>query len=315
MTRETLQALSRKDLGDLARKRGIAGWHEMKKDELISRILRQSAGSAKVSSKAPSVNSKPLPQAKGKSSAKQAGPSSNGVHKTQKAAARETGNGSGGISSEELVERAKFDVGVPTKDLSAKTPRSLPTGYGKSHCRHGSRSILATHIKLTHQSIQRAEAALGRIGTRLGDFASHGRQRPTTPPAHRSSGQGHRDSRWLPELVHRSPATAEVVSDRCWLCLAPRQFFVLARSNVVSTPRANVSDTLDENKADIDPKQADRIIRVYGLRPEHSQQLGTQAAIRRATSPSAWLSSLSSAGSGALAPIRPASSGSNWMPN
>ena len=37
------------------------------------------------------------------------------------------------------------------------------------------------------------------------------------------------------------------------------QFYCVSRSNVVSTPRANVSDTLDENWSDIDPKQADRI--------------------------------------------------------
>src|SRR5919201_6206659 len=37
------------------------------------------------------------------------------------------------------------------------------------------------------------------------------------------------------------------------------RFFVLARSNVVSTPRAGVSDVIDENWSDIDQQQADRI--------------------------------------------------------
>ena len=32
------------------------------------------------------------------------------------------------------------------------------------------------------------------------------------------------------------------------------QFYVLARSNVVCTPKAGVSDTIDENWADLDPQ-------------------------------------------------------------
>src|SRR5205807_705852 len=42
------------------------------------------------------------------------------------------------------------------------------------------------------------------------------------------------------------------------------QFYVLARSNVVSTPRAGVSDIIDENWADIDQKKADRIYAMSG---------------------------------------------------
>ena len=41
-------------------------------------------------------------------------------------------------------------------------------------------------------------------------------------------------------------------------------FYVLARSNVVNTPRAGISDVIDENWADIDPKKADRIYAMSG---------------------------------------------------
>jgi hypothetical protein len=37
------------------------------------------------------------------------------------------------------------------------------------------------------------------------------------------------------------------------------KFYALARSNVVTTPRAGISDVIDENWADIDAKKADRI--------------------------------------------------------
>jgi hypothetical protein len=42
--------------------------------------------------------------------------------------------------------------------------------------------------------------------------------------------------------------------------LSPRgRFFVIARSNVVSTPSANVSDCIDQNWSDLDTRKADRI--------------------------------------------------------
>ena len=37
------------------------------------------------------------------------------------------------------------------------------------------------------------------------------------------------------------------------------RFYVLARSNVVTTPRAGVSDVIDENWADLDESKAERI--------------------------------------------------------
>src|SRR5262245_24162561 len=46
----------------------------------------------------------------------------------QRAAARDT---SAITAAEEQVERAKFDIGVPTKDLSTRLPKTLPQGYGK----------------------------------------------------------------------------------------------------------------------------------------------------------------------------------------
>jgi len=47
--------------------------------------------------------------------------------------------------------------------------------------------------------------------------------------------------------------------------LAPSgRFYVVARSNVVTTPRAGVSDIIDENWADIDAQKAERIYAMSG---------------------------------------------------
>src|SRR5262245_38809961 len=96
---ERLQTRSKKDLAAMARRKGITGWSTMRKEDLVDALAR--------------VNS----VRRNKS----------GKSETQRSAARN----SGGSSAEEQVERSKYDVGVPTKDLSAKVPKNLPTGYGK----------------------------------------------------------------------------------------------------------------------------------------------------------------------------------------
>src|SRR5713101_8320829 len=80
---------------------------------------------------------------------------------TQRGAARNT---NGTTSAEEQVERSKFDVGIPTKDLSAKVPKDLPTGYGKDRIVVMVRDPYWLHCywELTRHAIQRAEAALGQ---------------------------------------------------------------------------------------------------------------------------------------------------------
>src|SRR5260370_9619104 len=41
MTRDQLQALSRKDLSEIARRAGIDGWHGMRKEDLVEILLRR----------------------------------------------------------------------------------------------------------------------------------------------------------------------------------------------------------------------------------------------------------------------------------
>src|SRR5262245_54635069 len=119
MTRLELEACPKKKLADMARRQGVTGWHSMTKDELVHVLTlaarRQARKLAAMAARARNElagakngkNGHTLPHAP-----------------LQKAAARDT-------TAEELVESAKFNVGVPTKDLSAKVPKDLPAGYGK----------------------------------------------------------------------------------------------------------------------------------------------------------------------------------------
>jgi hypothetical protein len=252
MNHKKLQGCTRKALAEKARKKGISGWHTLRKEELIAalsdsrqrpRPARTNAAMRKRTSRtAPSPARAPL----------------------QTAAARDT---SVAASAEEQVERSKYEIGVPTRDLSAKVPKDLPGGYGRDRIVVMVRDPYWLHAywELTRQSVKRAESALGQDWhsakpiLRLLDVGSH----DTTSASERIV----RDidihggcNNWYIDV--RDPPRSYRV-DIGYLSRSGR-FYVIARSNVVITPRAGVSDVIDENWADIDSKKADRIYAMSG---------------------------------------------------
>jgi uncharacterized protein len=284
MTRDQLQACTKKTLADMARKKGIDGWHGMTKDQLVLALARSRTSKTAVKPVKPTrlantakrVKAVAKPSLNGKAAHTKPGlngkaahtkPGLHGKakrHPVQTAAARNT---SGTSSPEEQVENSKYDVGVPTKDLSAKVPKDLPAGYGKDRIVVMVRDPywLHSYWELTRHAIQRAEAALGQEWhtakpiLRLLDVSSQ----DTTSTAESTI----RDidihggcNNWYID-VSNPPRSFRV--DIGYLARSGR-FYVLARSNVVTTPRAGVSDVIDENWADIDQKKADRIYAMSG---------------------------------------------------
>lgn len=234
MTRDQLLACTRKELADLARQRGISGWHGMRKDDLIQALSRPERERRK-NRPVEAVPASPV--------------------RVQTAAARNT-------SAEERVESSKYDVGIPTRDLSVKIPKDLPTGYGKDRIVTMVRDPYWLHCywELTHQAVQRAEAALGqewhsaRPILRVLDITA----RDTSSSAERVV----RDidihggcNNWYIDVAN-PPRSYRV--DIGYLSRSGR-FYVLARSNVVTTPRPGISDIIDDNWSDLDPRKADRI--------------------------------------------------------
>jgi len=210
----------------MARKKGIAGWHSMRKEELLE-VLAPSRGKSK---KKP-IRSRP-----------------------QKAAARNT--------TEQDAESSKFNVGVPTRDLSAKVPRELPTGYGKDRIVTMVRDPYWLHCywELTRHAIQRAEAALGQewhtakpilrlLDVTGGETSSSSESILRDIEIHGGCNNWYIDVN-SPPKSYRIDIGYRAASGR---------FYVLARSNVVTTPRAGVSDVIDENWADLDESKAERL--------------------------------------------------------
>jgi hypothetical protein len=232
MTRDQLLGCTKKELAAMARDEGVAGWHAMRKDELVAALETCARRPRKKPAPAPTH---PAP--------------------VQRAAARNT-------SPEEQVESSKFDVGPATRDLSARVPRDLPAGYGKDRIVAMVRDPywLHTYWELTRHALQRAEAALGqewhtaRPILRLLDVTSHDTSSTSERVVRDIEIHGGCNNWYID--VSNPPRSYRI--DIGYLARSGR-FYVLARSNVVSTPRAGVSDVIDENWADLDNRKADRI--------------------------------------------------------
>jgi len=244
MTRKQLQDQSKKALELLARKKGIAGWHAMRKDQLIAALANGTA--PKAGAKAAPVTARLA------------------KFQPQRAAARNT---SATPSAEEQVESAKFDVGVPSKDLAARVPKDLPGGYGKDRIVLMVRDPYWLHCywELTRKAIQRAEAALAQEWhgakpiLRLLDVTANDTTNASESVVRDIEIHGGCNN-WYIDVTN-PPRSYRIDIGY----LSPRgRFYALARSNVVTTPRAGVSDLIDENWSDFDAKKADRIYAMSG---------------------------------------------------
>jgi hypothetical protein len=245
MNPEQLSRASKKDLADKANRLRIAGAARMSKDELVRAITRALKKKEKEREKEKAAKPKP------------AAPSLNGKHHgvngkpaTPVAAAKK-----GKADAKKVAEPA-------AANLSGRPPRHLQGGHAKDRIVVVVRDPYWLHAfwELTHQSVQRAEAALGQDWhgakpiLRVCDVSSQ----DTTSTAEgviRDVDIHGGCNNWYIE-VSQPPRSYRVdigyVSKR-------GQFYVLARSNVVTPPKAGVSDAIDENWTDADAKQADRL--------------------------------------------------------
>jgi hypothetical protein len=263
MTVETLKDCNKKVLARMAKDQGIVGWHAMRKDQLI-RALAPAPSSKKDSGKSAERSATVRSRAKGAALAKR-----------------------------------------PVVPVPSRTLAPMPvTSKALDHACVKDRIIvmvrdpywLHAHWELSRTTLARAQAALGQEWhtakpiLRLMDVSSE----DTT-----AASEGHvRDveihggvNNWYLD-VNAPPRSFRV--DIGYLSRRGK-FFVLARSNVVTTPKAGVADVLDGNWASIQ-QDAHRIFHQSGgasassdlqelfeerlRRPMHSlslQSLGTGA--------------------------------------
>ncbi len=219
MTVDALKDCNKKVLARMAKDQGIVGWHAMRKDQLIRALTPAPAKSKK--SRKEETPKKP-------ESARQT--------KTSAAATRRSA------------------VTPPSRTLAPMVPRTLTHGCGKDRIIVMVRDPFWLHAywELSRSTLARAQAALGqewhtaRPILRLMDVTSE----DTTSASERHV----RDieihggvNNWYLDVA-APPRSFRV--DIGYLSRKGK-FYVLARSNVVNTPKAGSSDALDQNWASI----------------------------------------------------------------
>jgi hypothetical protein len=261
MAIDPLLARSKKQLADLARKKGVSGWQSMPKEALVKALGRIKARQKTATSTKSSAN--------GRHSARHTDHAKRSVNgsakplrvpiRAQKASSRETSSN----GSAKLADRGKMVDPQPPREPEPKSPKDLSTGSMKDRIVVMVRDPYWLHVywELSHQAVQRAEAALGqdwhgaRPILRLFDVSSLETTATSETPVRTVEIHGGCNN-WYIEVT-TPPRSFRV--DVGYLSRRG-QFFVLARSNVVSTPKAGVSDQLDENWSDLNASSADRIM-------------------------------------------------------
>jgi hypothetical protein len=238
MTAASLRHHSCKDLAQMARSQGLAGWHSMRKDELVRALLN---------------------------------------HARRKQKTRTRGQlGSDGSSamspdSDRMIGKANRISAVQLDELRANLTASKQlgnsNGTGRDRIEKDRLVVMVrdpywlhAYWELAQRSVERAQSALGQHWhttmpvLRVFQISNDG-----SAVLHREivihGGVNH----WYVD-VQNPPQKFRM---EIGYLTAAGQFFSLARSNVVTTPPAGTSDSVDENWADID-QNADRIFAMSG---------------------------------------------------
>jgi hypothetical protein len=235
MIAETLKGCNKRHLAQMAKEQGIAGWHAMRKDQLIRALTHPRS-------------SRPAGRRK-----------STGAH----------GASVNGSAVNGTAVRKKYDATNRSRAASLAANRSAlgsvpaTSNPNLDHACQKDRIIVLTrdsywlhaYWELSRTTLQRAQAALGqdwhaaRPILRLMDVSSE----DTTSASERHI----RDipihggvNNWYIDVLE-PPRSYRI--DIGYLSRRGK-FYVLARSNVVTTPRAGVTDSLDENWANVQKK-------------------------------------------------------------
>jgi uncharacterized protein len=268
MTATSLRAYSLKDLAQMARRRGVDGWHAMRKDQLVAVLVRsaQRRGASHVVSK---KSVAPVRRSNSRSSAAKRATRIEVGRKTKTESRAKSARNPRAIKR---LEQVKAQM-VRSKDLATANGQS--NGNGAVHNINGvvrDRLVLMVRgpfwlqacWELAAQSIQRAQVAMGqewhtaRPALRLFHI--------TNAAASSSSERVLRDigihggvKNWYID-IKEAPQTYRV---EIGYLSGKGRFYSLARSNTVTTPSATAGDSLDAHWGDI-ARDCDKIYAMSG---------------------------------------------------
>lgn len=241
MTASSLRHHNVKDLAQMARTHGVAGWHSMRKDQLVKALVNQARRKPKSALNGhdgPHRGSGDMSHANGNGSGKSRQPSVAQVRLTELRANLGVAKQLGGTNGHSADRFKKDRLVVMVRDPY----------------------WLHAYWEIAPRSVERAQSALGQHwhGTtpvlRVFHVSKDG-----TAVLHREIAIHGGVNHWYVD-VHNPPQQYRM---EIGYLSAGGQFYSLARSNTVTTPPAGTSDSVDENWTDIDAN-ADRIFAMSG---------------------------------------------------
>ncbi|HVA50971.1 MAG TPA: DUF4912 domain-containing protein [Pirellulales bacterium] len=259
MTAETLSNKSVKDLAQMAKRRGIHGWHTMRKEQLVkalvrlaARAARNGAAQAKNGHSKPAVRRSPVAIAVAKSNGRShaARPKPRNPQIARKLAEAKAKL----MNDKDLSDEANGNGAVKDRlVVMVRGPFWLHACW--QVCRH---------------SVTRAQAALGqewhaaRPVLRLYEVTVGTTTSSAERPVRDIEVHGGVNDWYID--VKNPPQSYRVDVGY----LAPGgKFFVLARSNTVTTPKAGASDAIDENWSEV-AENFDKIFAMSGGYEPHT---------------------------------------------
>lgn len=234
MTTESLRNCSCKDLAQMARSEGLAGWHSMRKDELVRALVKHARQKNKPGGRrdvghgdrALSVDRRSISAAKSSRAQERLRELRSRLAESKRLAPR----GGPGIEQDRLVVMVRDPYWLHAYwELAPRSVERAETALGQHW--HTTRPVLRV-FSMAHDGT----AVLDR------EISIHG-------------GVNH----WYVDV--QSPPRQYRME--IGYLSANGQFYCLARSNAVTTPLAGTSDAVDENWVDID-ENADRIFAMSG---------------------------------------------------
>jgi hypothetical protein len=285
ITATTLNNRSFKDLAQMAKRHGVDGWHSMRKEQLVAALVRNARKKAAKNHHAHAHAQKTTARRRSASGAiGGARKSHNGAGKV-KAGGREKARREPSIKAmnhfdAKRLEQAKAKVfrskslatatmaastatskpGLPAKNRAAAPVNGKVNGSIRTSRRAKDRLVvmvrgpfwLHAYWDLSRQGVERAQAALGQEWhsakpiLRLLEVPAGATTTSAESPLRDIEIHGGVNN-WYVDVVD-PPKSYRL--DIGYLAVSGK-FYVLARSNVVSTPKAGANDAIDENWSEV----------------------------------------------------------------
>jgi uncharacterized protein len=238
MTADALKDFNKKNLAQMAKEQGISGWHAMRKDQLIRALTVTRSSASRLKHAARTAKPQRPSRAKPRRPRKQS------------------------ADAPETAVAARRSRPTPPPPLVVSSlPHTLDHEFQKDRIIVLARDSYWLHAywELSRTTLARAQAALGQEWhsaqpiLRLMDVTSEDTTTATERQVRDIAIHGGVNN-WYIDVLE-PPRSFRI--DIGYLSRRGK-FYVLARSNIVSTPKAGVSDALEENWSDVQ-QQFDRI--------------------------------------------------------